>query len=124
MRRVQAVAACLSVALLAPGCSGRSCADVADDFVGALQDVLDQAAEMSPADLQTPDGQLPAFVGDVETEGERLEEEAISLGCTDEQMQTLVAERIDSLEAEPGTVADLLLDFLTRADFFGDPPPS
>lgn len=122
MRGSTLVAAALVVSLVTSACGERDCQDVAEDLIATLQDVLDQAAELRPADLQTPDGQLPTFLLEVQEDGERLAQEATDLGCTDAQMQDLVAERLDTLEAEPGTVADLLLDLLTRGDFFDGGP--
>ena len=126
MRGSRFVALSLAAALIAPACGGRNCADVADDLVAELQTVLDEAAKMTPAELAEAQsgGEAPPFLQEVMERGGELEAEADELGCADDRMRELVSERIETLEAEPGTLAELLLQFLQQEDFFdGDGTP-
>lgn len=120
MRARALMAVPLVVALLLPACGSRSCADVADDLGAALQDALDTAAELTAADLQTEGEPIPPFLQELQTRATELQAEAEELGCSDEAMEQLVAARIEELEAEPGTVAEILLQSLRDDEFFTD----
>lgn len=118
-RTITAAALTATLALGAAGCGGggdlSSCEDVADEAIELVQGILDEVGGMSMEDMQSDEE--PAFVQELESEGEALEERAEELDCSDEQMADLLAERAEDLEAE-GPVAELIREAVRSGDIF------
>ena len=81
-----------------------SCDDVVDETLALIQSAIDQANEMSMADLAAEEE--PAFVAELETEGAALEERAEELDCDEQQ----VIDRLDEIDVEEGSVGELILE--------------
>ncbi len=94
-----------------------TCEDVADFFIVRIQVLLDDLADVG-LDEFTGD-EAPPVMEAFETDLERLEEISDELGCTDEELNTLAAERVDQLTAE-GPVAELLLQGIFDAATAGE----
>jgi hypothetical protein len=98
-------AAVAALALVAPGCGGddaaTSCPELADEVIAAVQQMVDQATEEQPdADFDGLEGRMAEF-----------EEQADELGCSDDEMERLVLERVDDIEVE-GPLAPVLPELL------------
>ncbi len=120
----------LVLAMVAAACgddddagSADSCEGVADAAIDLLQEVIDELGEMSPEDLAAMDSEeTPEAFADLETEGEALETRATELGCADEEMGQLVADRIGNLDvAADNIIGQFILEGLRSGEGdFGD----
>lgn len=102
--------------LVATGCGGDSagsCADVADDAIALFQEFLDEASSMTEEDFISGG---EAIFEDFEAKGEKIDEQINDLGCTEEEMSSLMADRAGSLDAG-GPLGELLLSEIGE-DFF------
>lgn len=97
-----AVAACGDDDASADPASLSSCDAVADASIDLLQETLDVIDSLSAEELVAlgESDEPPAALADVETRGNALEERATTLGCTDEQMTSLMIARVDQLDSE------------------------
>lgn len=105
--RVTAVFIAGTIALTACGgddAEADSCDEVVDETLALIQRAIDEANEMSEAELAA--GEEPAFVAELETEGAALEDRAEELDCDEQQ----VIERLDEIDVEEGSVGELILD--------------
>ncbi len=124
----KSLAGAIAVFLLLTSCGGSSggldsCDDVAEAGLGLFQDALDELAAMSVEELvQAGEEGTPAAFTDLEAEGRELTTKAEELGCTDEELTAYLTGNIDRLEAEEGTAAEFVLEFLKadpQFDLFG-----
>lgn len=105
--RVTAVFIVGAIALTACGgddAGADSCEEVVDETLALIQTAIDQANEMSMADLAAEEE--PAFVAELEEEGAALEARAEELDCDEQQ----VIERLDEIDVEEGSVGELILE--------------
>lgn len=113
--------------LLLPACGGsenepqdagdaESCEDVADLTIDLMQNMLDEISGMSAAEF-TGGEQLPESFQQFQTDAEELRTRGEELGCSTEEMQTLIQERVDQLEAE-GPAAEMVLERLRNGSIF------
>lgn len=106
MRKLLILAAAFG--LIATGCGGDSagsCADVADEAIVLFQEFLNEASSMTEEDFISGG---EAMFEDFEAKGEKLDEQISDLGCSDEEMDSLMAERVGGLDAG-GPLGELLL---------------
>jgi hypothetical protein len=99
-----------------------SCEAVADASIEVLQDVIDEMDSMSIEDLAAMGSseETPEQFKDAEERGMALSDRADELGCTDDQMGTLMAERAGDLSAD-SQFAQLIIESIRagETDFFG-----
>ncbi|MDY7105961.1 MAG: hypothetical protein S0880_32650 [Actinomycetota bacterium] len=96
------------MALILAGCGGdddsadgASCVDLAGEMMELLQDTIDVASDMTLEEMiASGEEDTPEFLVELETEGEALEERAEEIGCSDEEMEQLMCDRVDEIEAE------------------------
>ena len=86
-----------------------TCEQVADIAIAEIQNLLDAVSNLTMADLMSEDE--PEALTNFETEFEAIGDKADEIGCSDEEMQGLFEDRVDSLTAE-GPVGELLLQGL------------
>jgi hypothetical protein len=102
MKRLFLVAG--AFALLAASCGGGSagsCADIVDDGMAVFQDLINEFDNMSVDDMQAfSTGDEPAFVADMQTKFDELDQRASDASCTDTELQTLFEERVPNLTAK------------------------
>lgn len=93
--------------------AANSCEELADVGINLMQDAVDQLDEMSLTDFTelASSDQMPAEMQQLEDIGNRLEARGDELGCSDEEGQQLMCERIDQLTAD-GEVGKLILEVL------------
>jgi hypothetical protein len=107
-RTSRVTAVCIAGAIAFTACGGDaeadSCEEVVDETLALIQNAIDQASEMSMADLAAEEE--PAFVAELETEGAALEERAEELDCDEQQ----VIDRLDEIDVEEGSVGELILE--------------
>ena len=79
-----------------------SCDSIADASIGLLQDTLDYVDSLSAEELATMGSaeETPAALAAIEAQGTALEARATTLGCTGEQMDSLMAARVDRLSSD------------------------
>jgi hypothetical protein len=79
-----------------------SCDSIADASIGLFQDTLDIIDSMSAEDLAAmgQSSETPPALADIETRGTALEARATALGCTEEQMSSLMTARVDQLSSD------------------------
>lgn len=87
-----------------------SCEDLADVTVNLIQQAIDAVADMDMADFlsMADEGNIPPEFEQMETVGEEIEARAEQLGCTEEDAQELVCDRLGRIEAG-SDVAELIL---------------
>ena len=114
MRKLLILAAAFGLVVTACGGDGAgSCAEVADEAIVLFQEFLDDASSMTEADFVSSG---EAMFEDFEQKGEELDAKINDLGCSDEEMNSLMAERVDSLDAG-GILGEMLLSEIGE-DFF------
>ena len=114
MRKLLVLAAVFGLVATACGGGGAgSCEEAADEAIVLFQEILDQASSMTEEDFVSGG---EALFEDLERKGETLDEQISDLGCTDEEMNSLMAERVGSLDAG-GILGEMLLSELGE-DFF------
>ena len=119
MKKLIGLLAVLSVVVAACGgdepVSLDTCEGVAEATIDLVQDVIDELEAMSPSDFgrmsQEGTANFPAFV-EIEERGTELGLKAQELECAD--IDTLVAERADQLEADPANAFSQLIIESTR----------
>jgi hypothetical protein len=86
-----------------------TCEDVADYFAFVAQNFIDDAESSGmQALLAGPDSELyQRYMPELEASLQKAEE----LGCSEEEMRPLLAERLDELETD-GPVGDLIVEVL------------
>lgn len=79
-----------------------SCASLADASIALLQDTLDIIDSMSVEELAAMGSseETPPELAAIEARGTALEERAENLGCTEEQMSSLMIARADELDSD------------------------
>ena len=95
-----------------------TCQEAADLFIERTQILLDQIAGYSIGELSGEE--LPEPFTSFEADLTRLNEIADEIGCADDEINTLAAERVDELVAD-GPVAGLILESLKQAIADGEP---
>lgn len=114
MRKLLVLAAAFGLVVTACGGDGAgSCAEVADEAIVLFQEFLDEASSMTEDDFVSGG---EALFEDFEAKGEKLDEQINDLGCTDEEMNSLMAERVGTLDAG-GFLGEMLLSEIGE-DFF------
>lgn len=93
-----------------------SCEDVADLSIDMMQDMLDELSDMTMADFSNSE-EPPEALQEFESDSEELQNKADELGCSSEEMQSLLQERTDQLEAE-GPIAEMILQQLQEGGVF------
>lgn len=119
MKKLIGLLAVLSLVVAACGgdepVSLDTCEGVAEATIDLVQDVIDELEAMSPSDFgrmsQEGTANFPAFV-EIEERGTELGLKAQELECAD--IDTLVAERADQLEADPANAFSQLIIESTR----------
>jgi hypothetical protein len=114
MRRSTPAVFC-ALALTLPACggddddtaSGETCEDLADDGIAVIQDALTEAEDLDLEALAAADGEPPEFIAEMEGRIEELDARQEELGCTDEEMDELMCDRVGDLDAE-GVMAEML----------------
>ena len=109
----------MSLALVTPACDSdlASCDEVADEAVGLVQGVVDAADAMSLADMRAQEGP-PDYVQRLDEQGERLEQAAVELDCTDQELRDLIAERAEQLDSN-GPVGEMVIEAVRGGQVFG-----
>jgi hypothetical protein len=79
-----------------------SCESLADASIDLLQDTLDVVDSMSAEELAAMGSseETPPELATIETRGTALEARAEDLGCTEEQMSSLMTARVDELSSD------------------------
>ena len=114
MRKLFVLVAAFGLAVTACGGGGAgTCEEVADDAIVLFQEFLDEASDMTEEDLISGG---EALFEDFEKKGEEIDQQISEIGCTDAEMDSLMAERVGDLEAD-GLVGELILSELGE-DFF------
>ena len=87
-----------------------SCEDLADVTINLIQEAIDAVAGMDMADFlaMADEGTIPPEFERMESVGEEIEARADQLGCTDEDAQQLVCDRLGRIETG-SDVAELIL---------------
>lgn len=119
MKKIIGLLAALSLVVAACGgdepVSLDTCEGVAEATIDLVQDVIDELEAMSPSDFgrmsQEGTADFPAFV-EIEQRGTELGLKAQELECAD--IDTLVADRADQLEADPTNAFSQLIIESTR----------
>jgi hypothetical protein len=92
-----------------------TCDGVADATIDLVQDVITELEALSPSDFarlsQEGTADFPAFA-EIEERGETFATAAVDLGC--ENIDQLVADRTDQLEADPTNAFSQLIIESTR----------
>lgn len=91
-----------------------SCEELADAFIPIIQSVLDEASEMTMAEMTS--GEEPEFLGDLEDQVSEAEAKSNELECTDDEMGALLEERFDELTAS-GPVGEMILEGMRQEGF-------
>ncbi|MBW3662973.1 MAG: hypothetical protein KY469_07730 [Actinobacteria bacterium] len=95
MRLRRAATGVAMLGVLASGCGGEdttaaSCPELADEVIATVQDLVDQVSSEAPeVDFEGLDGRMEDF-----------RRQAEDLGCSDDEMERLVLERVDDIEVE------------------------
>ncbi len=95
----------LVLALVLSACGGgqpETCEDIADVTVDLMQNLIDDVEEevgdMTVEELNATGGDLPS-VEQFEEEATKINERALELHCSQATIESLVAERVNQLEA-------------------------
>lgn len=106
--------------LVAASCGGdsdaNSCEGVADEFIEIFQEVIDELDSLS---LDALDGDEPPAIADLEQRSLDLEAKADGLGCTEAEMEELVAARAGNLKSD-GLLGQFLISEAESGGFFGE----
>lgn len=105
MRLRRAATGVAMLGVLASGCGGdgtaASCPELADEVIATVQGLVDQVSSEAPeVDFEGLDGRMEDF-----------QRQADDLGCSDDEMERLVLERVDDIEVE-GPLAPVLPELL------------
>jgi hypothetical protein len=112
--RFFAVLAVLAIVASACGGDSSSCGAIADDAIDLVQGLIDQVDDMSLEELSSLD---TGFTADFETSIESLVAEAENSSCSDEEMEDLFRDKVDSLTAE-SDFGQLFIQQFTSDDLF------
>lgn len=132
MRRLPALAVALLLALAACGdddggapadpAALTSCEQVADASIALMQDAIDIIDSLSTEELAEfgTSEETPEVFRDVEAQGTALENRAEAIGCTEEQMNSLLAARVDDLSSDT-TFGQFIIESVRSGEggFFG-----
>ena len=95
----------LVLSLVLSACGGgqpETCEDIADVTIDLMQDLIDdvegEVGDMTVEELNATGGDLPS-VEKFEEEATKINERALELQCTQATIESLVAERVNQLEA-------------------------
>ncbi len=95
----------LVLSLVLSACGGgqpETCEDIADVTIDLMQDLIDDVEEevgdMTVEELNATGGDLPS-VEKFEEEATKINERALELQCSQATIESLVAERVNQLEA-------------------------
>ena len=95
----------LVLSLVLSSCGGgqpETCEDIADVTIDLMQDLIDDVEEevgdMTVEELNATGGDLPS-VEKFEEEATKINERALELQCSQATIESLVAERVNQLEA-------------------------
>ena len=95
----------LVLPLVLSACGGgqpETCEDIADVTIDLMQDLIDdvegEVGDMTVEELNATGGDLPS-VEKFEEEATKINERALELQCTQATIESLVAERVNQLEA-------------------------
>lgn len=109
------------MALITVACSssdGASCEDVADDAIQVIQDFVDEVSAMSLEEIAGAGDEVPGLT-EYEENGEELQDKANDAGCSDEQMESLLNQRADSLESD-SEFGQLIIDSIRSEGLFSE----
>lgn len=100
--RVVVTLVCLAALVACGGSdSAASCPELADEVIATVQELVEQVSTSEPnVDFEGLEGEISSF-----------EAQADELGCTDDEMERIVTERVDDIEVE-GPLAPVLPDLL------------
>ena len=93
-----------------------SCAEVADEAITVIQDFVDEVSALSVEEIFATDENVPG-IDDFEARGEELQEKADDAGCSDEEMQSLINQRLSRLESD-SEFGQLIIDSIRSEGFF------
>ena len=95
----------LVLSLVLSACGGgqpETCEDIADVTIDLMQDLIDdvekEVGDMTVEELNATGGDLPS-VEKFEEEATKINERALELQCSQATIESLVAERVNQLEA-------------------------
>ena len=95
----------LVLSLVLSACGGgepETCEDIADVTIDLMQDLIDdvekEVGDMTVEELNATGGDLPS-VERFEEEATKINERALELQCSQATIESLVAERVNQLEA-------------------------
>lgn len=79
-----------------------TCAELADVTINLLQEAIDSVADLTLTDFMDLAGtdQMPEAINRLDTMGADLQSRADALGCSDEDGEALICERIGNLSAD------------------------
>jgi len=100
-----------ALGLVAAACGGDdagSCEGVADEAMDVVQDLINELDSLSLEEMASMEEE-PAAFAEMEEKMESLQEQADSLGCTDDEMQQLFMEKADGLTAD-GMFGEMMLE--------------
>lgn len=91
--------------------SAESCEELADIGINLMQDAVDQFDDMDLAEFMemASSDEMPAELQRLEEIGTQMETRAEELGCSDEEGDRLMCERVDELKAD-GDVGKLIVE--------------
>lgn len=118
--RAAGAVASASIAVVACGTgsdSAGSCEELAGEAAVVVEELIAELDGMTLADMAEM-GDEPAFLVDLEEQGEAIDVRQSELGCSDEQMTELLAGEIDDIQVEPGSMGALLVEAI-RTDGLG-----
>lgn len=120
MKRVLLAVAVFGLVVAACGGDGGdagSCADIADEGIAAIQEVINEIDTMSLDDLTALGSEDPEFITDMETRMDELDERSTELGCSDEELAELVQDRVGDLSAD-SEFGQLMIDQFSDSGIF------
>ena len=95
-----------------------SCAEVADEAIAVIQDFVDEVSALSVDEIFAAGENVPG-VDDFEARGEALQQQADDAGCSDEEMQSLINQRLGDLESD-SEFGQLIIDGIRSEGFFSE----
>lgn len=99
-----------------------TCEDLGQAFLDEMQVLLDELSDMSLEEVSGDE--QPEAVTNFENSAEEFGDRADDLGCSDEEMATILQDNIDQLEAD-GPVPELVLESVKQGiesgEIFEDP---
>jgi len=100
-----------ALGLVAAACGGddaSSCEGIADEAMDVVQDLINEFDSMTLDEMMSMEEEPPAFA-EMENKMDSLQEQADSLGCTDDEMQQLFMDKADDLTAD-GEFGQMMLE--------------